>query len=204
MSSTNQSGRSDKLMSHDYDGIREYDNPTPGWWHAVFFGSFLFSLAYWGVFHMSPLGNSMSVHGRYQAAVERADAAQLAQLGKLADDNNSLLLLSQKEAAVAKGRAVFETRCVACHRSDAGGMPALGLNLTDDYAKNYTDPHGIYLTIANGVTGTAMVPWLAQMGKEDSILAAAFVVSLRGTNVPGGMPPEGEALPEWPAPVADN
>ncbi|MCC7388346.1 MAG: c-type cytochrome [Phycisphaerales bacterium] len=201
---TNNTGRGDKLMSHDYDGIREYDNPTPGWWHAIFLGSVVFAIVYWAVFHMSPLGDRWGVHGRYKTAADNAAAAAFAQLGTLAEDNDSLLRLSVKEAALSKGKAVFDTRCVACHRGDAGGMPALGLNLTDDFAKNFKDPNGVYNTIANGVTGTAMVPWLAQMGREDTILAAAYVVSLRGTNVAGGLPPEGEPLPEWPAPAPEN
>ena len=32
-----------RLMAHDYDGIREYDNPLPGWWSAVFAATFVFA-----------------------------------------------------------------------------------------------------------------------------------------------------------------
>ncbi|MFN7337509.1 MAG: cbb3-type cytochrome c oxidase N-terminal domain-containing protein, partial [bacterium] len=28
-----------RILDHEYDGIREFDNPTPGWWHAIFFAS---------------------------------------------------------------------------------------------------------------------------------------------------------------------
>src|SRR3954451_24423532 len=45
-----------RLMDHAYDGIREYDNPLPGWWSAVFAATFVFaflyfaydSIAHWG------------------------------------------------------------------------------------------------------------------------------------------------------------
>ena len=26
-----------KILDHEYDGIQEFDNPTPGWWHFLFF-----------------------------------------------------------------------------------------------------------------------------------------------------------------------
>ena len=29
----------EELLSHNYDGIQEYDNPIPGWWHMIFLGS---------------------------------------------------------------------------------------------------------------------------------------------------------------------
>ena len=31
----------ERLMDHEYDGIQEYDNPTPGWWNLVFFLSII-------------------------------------------------------------------------------------------------------------------------------------------------------------------
>lgn len=204
MSTTpNDPGHGDKLMTHEYDGIREYDNPTPGWWHAIFIGSVLFSVLYVAVFHTA-VGSRWSVHARHDRAVAAAAAASLAQLGPLAADDATLMSLSTKELALSKGEAIFATRCVACHRNDAGGMPALGPNLTDDYGKNIKTPEDVYRTIAAGVEGTAMVPWLPQMGKEDCVLAAAYVISLRGKNVPGGLEPAGEEMPAWPAPVADQ
>ena len=27
------------LTDHEYDGIREYDNPCPTWWHMIFLGT---------------------------------------------------------------------------------------------------------------------------------------------------------------------
>lgn len=200
---THDSGKGDQLLAHDYDGIREYDNPTPGWWHAVFFASVVFAVVYWAVFHMSPLGEKWGVHGRYETAAKNAEASKLAQLGTLAEDRDTLVRLSGSEAALARGKAIF-ANCTPCHGSNAGGIPGLGLNLTDDYAKNYKEPEEVFNTIAHGVAGTAMPPWLDQIGKDNCILAAAYVISLRGTNVEGGQPPTGDPLPEWPKPSAGN
>ena len=32
------------LLDHEYDGIREYDNPTPGWWVMLFILTIIFSV----------------------------------------------------------------------------------------------------------------------------------------------------------------
>lgn len=192
----------DKLTGHDYDGIREYDNPTPGWWHLIFMGSILFSIGYFAIFHLSSCQEVLTPEALHAAAEKRADAASFALLGVLTTDGPTLMRLSTEEVAIGKGQAIFGSRCVICHGQNAGGMPGLGLNLTDDYGKNIRTPEDVYKTIAQGVTGTAMLGFEAQLGKDDTILAAAYVISLRGTNVPGGLPPEGEAIPAWPTPPA--
>ena len=42
----------DELLDHEYDGIQEYDNPCPGWWHAIFWLTVLFSAAYFLFFQV--------------------------------------------------------------------------------------------------------------------------------------------------------
>jgi len=57
----------DILRDHEYDGIREYDNPTPGWWSMIFVATFLFSIWYFLFYHMSTI--STSVGAGYDQAV---------------------------------------------------------------------------------------------------------------------------------------
>ncbi len=40
------------LMDHAYDGIREYDNPLPGWWSLLFAGCIAFAAMYGFYFHI--------------------------------------------------------------------------------------------------------------------------------------------------------
>ena len=44
----------DRLMSHGYDGIQEYDNPLPGWWVWIFWVTIVFSLGYWAYYQLGP------------------------------------------------------------------------------------------------------------------------------------------------------
>ncbi len=195
----------DKLTGHNYDGIREYDNPTPGWWHAIFLGTILFSVVYMAVFHLSSAKEKLRPEAQLARAEARAAAESFALLGELRADGPSLMLLSTSEIAVGKGKSIFASKgCVACHGPNAGGVAGIGLNLTDDYGKNIRTPEDVYDTIAKGVTGTAMLGFEAQMGKDDTILAAAYVISLRGTNTPDGVPPEGDPMPEWLVPDSSD
>ena len=35
------------IKGHKYDGIKEYDNPMPGWWVWLFIGTIAFSVVYY-------------------------------------------------------------------------------------------------------------------------------------------------------------
>ena len=45
-----------RLLTHTYDGIREYDNPLPGWWSAIFWASIVFSAIYLVYYHVGHWG----------------------------------------------------------------------------------------------------------------------------------------------------
>ncbi|MEE9465998.1 MAG: cbb3-type cytochrome c oxidase N-terminal domain-containing protein [Candidatus Neomarinimicrobiota bacterium] len=47
----------DKLLSHNYDGIREFDNDLPGWWKALFYLSILFAGIYLLHYHVLGTGD---------------------------------------------------------------------------------------------------------------------------------------------------
>ena len=55
------------LLAHSYDGIREYDNPLPGWWRAIFWGSIVFAAGYYVWFHVASYGETPD--HKYQAAL---------------------------------------------------------------------------------------------------------------------------------------
>src|SRR4051812_37320909 len=61
-----------RLMEHSYDGIREYDNPLPGWWRAIFWGSIVFAAGYWVWFHVAPWHSTPE--SRYRAALAEYEA----------------------------------------------------------------------------------------------------------------------------------
>src|SRR4051794_4940940 len=56
-----------RLMDHAYDGIREYDNPLPGWWSTVFAATFVFGFLYFAYYDVAHWGRTPAE--RYQVAL---------------------------------------------------------------------------------------------------------------------------------------
>ena len=184
----------DELLDHNYDGIQEYDNPTPSWWHLIFAGSMLFSLLYIAVMHLSPITRT-----RYEVLAAQEETALERQFGELRQiplGEDKIRKALANEQWVAMGAAIFQERCVLCHAEGGKGIQGLGLNLTDDVYKNIESPAGIIAVLTDGI-GTAMPSQRANLDDNEMALVAAYVVSLRNTNHPEGIAPEGKPIPPF-------
>lgn len=185
----------DRLLEHEYDGIREYDNPTPSWWHLIFIGSIIFSFFYFAFYEWSPLAPNM--YERHAAAEARVLKAQFAEIGELEPDQATILEMMGEQKWMTVAASIFQGNCVSCHGANAQGI--VGPNLTDDAYKNVTQITDIYDVIANGAANGAMPAWKNRLHPNEMVLLASYVASLRGTNAPG-RGPEGEKIAPWPAP----
>ena len=125
---------------HEWDGIREYDNPLPRWWLWVFYACVVWAVGYWiampawptlsgytkGILGYSSRGALRDDMAEAQAAQgalrQRFDAASLEQI------RTSPELL---EFALAGGRSAFSLNCIQCHGSGAAGNVGYP-NLNDD------------------------------------------------------------------------
>jgi cytochrome c oxidase cbb3-type subunit 3 len=191
MSNPNQ----DKLTGHEYDGICEYDNPTPAWWTWLFILSVIFSVGYWLVYHIGTEGVSVAM--AYQASVAENARIQFAALGDVKPDEPTILRLMADKSMVAAGQKSFAGLCVACHGAQANGL--VGPNLTDDYYKNIKELSDIPKVISEGAANGAMPAWKTRLAEPEIVLLSAYVASLRGQNIPGPRPAEGVIIPPWPA-----
>lgn len=172
-----------RLLTHAYDGIREYDNPLPGWWSAIFYATIVFSAGYYVFYHLGGWGEPPTK--KYAAALatyeDQRGAREAAESANVSED-----VLARRAAdpqTLAGGRAVFVARCASCHTEDGRGL--IGPNLTDSYQVHGASRMDIYSTVKKGVPGTAMLAWGEQLPPADVIAVAAFVATLRGQNLPG-------------------
>ena len=113
----------DKVL-HELDGIKEYDNPMPGWLMAIWWGSLIFPAAYL-IFYALSFGE-----GTMEAEYRGADARRRSPRSQAYFDANPLvppspaeLLAGAKNAAVLDvGASRFARSCASCH-GDAGAGP---------------------------------------------------------------------------------
>jgi len=191
---TNSSDAYGDLLDHEYDGIHEYDNPTPGWWHLIFIGCVLFAIPYSIFFHWSPMG--WSIYDQYEAEVAAHTQRMYGDLGVLTPDDNTIASLMGNEKFMAAMKSTYATKCVSCHGSQ--GQGGVGPNLTDEVYKNVKSLSDIYQVIDKGVVQAGMPAWGRQLSDIEMILMSAYVGSLRGQNITGSRPPEGEPIAPWP------
>ncbi len=188
-----------QLLEHEYDGIREFDNPTPGWWHALFFLFVIFSAFYLVISTGSPL---------YDTPIQSHDKTKLAwitakfgDIGELEPDEATLVRYyadpseAFAESWMPYAASLFKTNCVSCHGGEGQGV--IGPNLTDDAYIGVTSITDIHSIIRDGAAAGAMPAWGNRFHPNEVILLSSYVASLRGQNLPG-LPPEGEIAPPWP------
>lgn len=165
-------------MGHDYDGIRELNNPTPPWWRYGFYCSILFGVVYLWRFHISetaPLQIEELQIAEAKAAV--AKEAYLKNAANNIDENNVTLL---KDAAdIEAGKKLFIAGCAACHGVEGQGV--VGPNLTDDHWIHGGKVNEIFSTIKYGVPDKGMKSWKEDFSPKQLAQLTGYIKSIRGT-----------------------
>lgn len=195
----------DKLIGHSYDGIQEYDNPLPGWWIWLFYGTIIFSIVYFP-YYLLDYGASSTA--RYTQEMQTAKQMRATALKDGAAQNaaskpasapavaskpakgastapgpgNEMASLAGDKAAIAAGKAVFQTYCLGCHGPLGQGL--IGPNLTDNFWLHGNTYPDLVKVITDGVPDKGMVPWKTQLPPLKIHQVSAFVLSLKGSNPP--------------------
>lgn len=177
-------------LDHEYDGIREFDNPTPGWWHAIFIATTVFSIFYLLFWHASPA--SWTIHEAWEQNQVAEYRRIFGSVGNLQADEPTILRMAGDPDMMAVAKGLFVGNCAACHGRDGGGIN--GVNLTDNVYKNAKGVLDLYTVITNGANLGAMPAWKGKLSDNERVLLAGYVATLRGKNAPG-RPPEGEFTP---------
>ncbi len=188
----------DKVM-HELDGIKEYDNPLPGWLMAIWWGALVFSALYLAFYALS-FGEG-SMESEYRSAASRDLAAIQAHFDAhpiVPPKPRELLAGAKDPDVLARGAARFAKTCAPCHGQHAQGL--IGPNLTDDHWIHGGGVEQIFQTIVNGWPAKGMPPWGRALKPSEIAALVSYVRSLQGSNPPNARPPEGEQVAPQPIP----
>ncbi len=175
----------DELLSHEADGIREFDNALPRWWLYGFYLTIVFAVLYFTNYHVlpRPLVGHATLVAEYTADVAR-NARPTPDAG--AGGASGLVFATDAET-LAKGQAIFEspaTACAACHRPDLGGV--VGPNLTDDHWLHGCSPSALVANVTSGFPQKGMLPFGTgqRLSDEDLLSLVSYIASKRGSAPP--------------------
>ncbi|MER9268133.1 cytochrome-c oxidase, cbb3-type subunit III [Mesorhizobium sp. M0410] len=181
---------------HEWDGIKELNNPLPRWWVITFYITVAWAIGYTVVYPAWPMLTSATrgvlgyssrrdvknelaaaevAKGKFVAAIQAKTVSQIT-----ADD-------TLREFAVAAGGAAFKVNCVQCHGSGAQGSKGFP-NLNDDDWLWGGNAEQIQQTIAHGIrfasdpdTRLSEMPAFGDIITTDQIKqVGAYVASLSG------------------------
>jgi cytochrome c oxidase cbb3-type subunit 3 len=181
------------LTGHTYDGIQEYDNPTPRWWELLFVATIVFAPIYSIWFHAPAQGRTLS--DRFQASLADNMRLQFGEIGDLTPDAATIVKYMKDPKWLEVGVSTFKTNCVSCHGPDGIGIS--GPNLTDDHYINVKNIEDIAKVIRDGAKNGAMPAWGNRLHPNEVVLAAAYVASLRGKNLKSARLAEGTVIAPW-------
>ena len=130
-----------ETTGHEWDGIKELNNPLPRWWLHTFYISIIWSVIYWVLMPAWPgiTGYTKGVrnHSERENVARAVDALALereASMNKLLSVSNIEAIEADRELrqfTMAAGMSLFGDNCATCH--GAGGQGFAGYpNLVDD------------------------------------------------------------------------
>ncbi|RYE41197.1 MAG: cytochrome-c oxidase, cbb3-type subunit III [Hyphomicrobiales bacterium] len=204
-----------ETTGHEWDGIKELNNPLPRWWLWTFYGCIVFALGYTVVFPAWPMLSSAttgllgySSRADLDADLAAARAAQGDMLEAVTTTPVADILKDDGLARFARagGQSLYKVYCSQCHGTGATGSAGYP-NLNDDEWVWGGTIEQIYATITHGArsptdadTHYNIMPNFGAdgiLGAEDIDRVAKQVASLSG--IEGG-----EASPEGKQLFTDN
>lgn len=181
-----EAGQNAAPVHHVFDDIEEQDNHLPNWWLGILFGSIVFSFGYWFVYETTRAAPSPLEDFKTEMATlakKRAEGGPVT--------NESLAVLAKDEGTLGAGHKTFTQMCAPCHGNEGQGNA--GPNLTDKFWMHGASAMEIHGSIDKGFPDKGMPAWGPVLGGERVRALAAYVLSIKGKNVPG-KPPQGNPV----------
>ncbi len=184
-----------ETTGHEWDGLKELNNPAPRWWLWVFFICCIWAAGYWVIYPAWPTlsGNTKGTSGWTQykklAGEQQEIVSRRAKYLSRFDGKSLEEIASDPELyefSLAGGAAAFKDNCATCHGTGGAGGPGYP-NLNDDDWLWGGTLEEIYATIRFGARSghekahDSQMPAFGDMlSKQQVTELAAYVKSLSG------------------------
>ncbi|MEL6887693.1 MAG: cytochrome-c oxidase, cbb3-type subunit III [Pseudomonadota bacterium] len=197
---------------HEWDGIKELNNPLPRWWLWCFYLTIIWGIGYTIAYPAWPMINKATA-GVLGYSTRAEVAAEIVAAEEANGAINATLVAAEltevsadaelMQYANSAGASVFRTWCAQCHGSGGAGVQASGYpNLLDDDWLWGGDIENIHLTIAHGIRNEedldsrySQMPAYGEIFEEEEILSVVqYVKSLSGTPDDATLAAAGEEL----------
>lgn len=187
-----------ETTGHEWDGIKELNNPLPRWWVWTWLVTIVWAIGYWVVMPSWPLLTShlggTEEYSSRQAVLEEVAAIKEKRIsfgGKMLDISYDEIRedATLYDFATRGGRSAFGLHCAQCHGLGATGAEGIA-NLNDDYWIWGGTVEEIEATIRYGVRSDHMDTHFSEMPSfsmggmlsgEEISATASYVLSL--TNI---------------------
>lgn len=184
-----------ETTGHEWDGLKELNNPLPRWWVWVLYATIVWAVGYWILMPSWPLitDYTRGLLGHSQRAIVMDQFEELQALRRergvgLVDATLEEILDTPEllEFAMASGRAAFGDNCVPCHGPGGAGSPGYP-NLHDDNWAWGGALEDIHRTILYGIRSEHpetrlgdMPPFGDFLDWNETTAVASFVRTLSG------------------------
>lgn len=188
----------DILLDHNYDGIHELDNDLPPWWKYGFYLTIVIAIIYLGYYHFTP-GGELQI-AEYNKSILAAEAGKAEfEKNNLNNVNESNAILITDKAEIAKGEAIFQQNCFACHgKLGEGGV---GPNLTDDFWLHGGSIKDIFSSIKYGIPDKGMKAWQADLSAIQINEVTSYIKTIKGSRPANGKAAQGDMFVELTIPT---
>lgn len=178
----------DIMLDHNYDGIRELDNALPPWWKWGFIITIGIAVVY--LLNFEVLGYGKNPTEEYNAEMASAVIQKEIYEANNKDKIDEHHVPMANASGLAAAKAIFTTKCFACHgKSGEGGA---GPNLTDDYWLHKGSLNDIYSSIKKGYPDKGMQSWASVYTPKEMSFLASYIKTLHNTKPENAKAPQGD------------
>lgn len=174
---------------HEYDGIKELDNPLPPWLKYIFYVTIVLSVVYLTRLVVFKDANIMQ---KKEYSKEMAAARAKTEKAEKDEASQAAVQPMSQEQILAAGKVTYDKICYVCHGKFGEGL--VGPNFTDEYWIHGNKPDDLKKVINEGVIDKGMLSYKSQLSKKQIDQVIAYILSLQGTNPPNPKAPQGEKM----------